>query len=304
MLSRKFHTKLPARAKPITSKNSFQPNSKLAHFASSSLKTKTLGTKNLSTVQFKNFPHGHNSPRLSNLQKTNNTFRVTVSKPLTQIGKSIGNLSLPKTPFNQTRSLLTLPPLPYEKNALEPVISSETLDYHYDKHHKGYVTKFNSKAPKVSSASNYEKITDPMEVIQKGKDAPLFNFAAQVENHTFYWKCMASPESKPFKSDSKIGQAISKSFGSFENFQKKFEEEGANHFGSGWIWLVRQKNSNDLSVIGTHDAEHPFIFDQVPVLTCDVWEHAFYIDYRNDKPKYLTNFWRVANWEFAEKNLM
>ena len=202
-------------------------------------------------------------------------------------------------PLTQSRNVLTLPPLPYAKNALAPTISEETVKFHYEKHHQGYVTKFNAKAPE-----EYKDITQPMQVIQKGKSAPLFNLAAQVENHTFYWNSMAQAKSAPFKPDSKIGKAIISSFGDFNTFQQKFEDEGANHFGSGWVWLVREKDNNNLKVLGTHDAEHPALFGYEPVLTCDVWEHAFYIDYRNDKPGYLKKWWDLVNWNFAEQNLV
>lgn len=160
--------------------------------------------------------------------------------------------------------------LPYKKDALAPYLSAETLEFHYEKHHKGYVTKLNEIAqanPAIAEKS--------LEEIVKTETAKTFNMAAQIWNHDFYWLCMKpNGTPKPTGNNGKILKAIEDSFGSFDAFKKKFEDEAVNHFGSGWAWLVRDQN-NKLEVVGTHDAGNPLTAGKTPVLTVDVWEHAY-----------------------------
>ncbi len=187
--------------------------------------------------------------------------------------------------------------LPYAKDALAPYISAETLEFHYEKHHKGYVTKLNEIAAADSNVASKS-----LEEVVKTSSGKTFNMAAQIWNHDFYWLSLAPKAGG--NPTGKIAEAIDKSFGSFESFQKKFDEAAVNHFGSGWAWLVREQNSNDLSIMSLHDADTPLAHGKVAVLTCDVWEHAYYIDYRNARPKYMEAFWKLVNWEFANKNLL
>ena len=190
-----------------------------------------------------------------------------------------------------------LPPLPWEKDSLNPHISPETIEYHYGKHHAGYVSKLNAA---VASNKNLEGKT--LEDLIKSEKGKVFNLAAQTYNHTFYWNSLAPKAGG--KPSGKIGKAIDDSFGSFDQFKKLFNEKASLHFGSGWAWLVREKDSNKLSVVDTHDAGCPLVDGKVPVLTCDVWEHAYYVDYRNDRGKYLESWWNLVNWKFAESNLL
>jgi len=190
----------------------------------------------------------------------------------------------------------TLPPLPYEKTALQPHISAETLEFHYGKHHATYVTRLNDA---VKGTPNETKSLE--ELIKTKQDTPaIFNNAAQTWNHTFYWQSMGPRGGK--EPTGKNAAAITASFGSFEEFKKQFSAVAAGHFGSGWAWLVRDDN-NKLEILGTHDAGNPLTQGKTPVLTCDVWEHAYYIDYRNNRAKYIESWWNLVNWEFAEKNL-
>ena len=186
----------------------------------------------------------------------------------------------------------TLPDLPYPKNALEPHISEETLEYHYGKHHKTYVDKLNGL---VEGTEDAEK---PLEDIISKSSGGLFNNAAQVWNHTFYWNCLSpSGGGEP---GGALGDAINGAFGSFDIFKEKFNESAVGNFGSGWTWLV-QNPDGSLALLNTDDAETPITGDAKPLLTCDVWEHAYYIDYRNARPKYLEAFWHLVNWDFVSK---
>ena len=186
-----------------------------------------------------------------------------------------------------------LPSLPYALNALEPHISEETLQYHYGKHHQGYVNKLNELI------ANTEFAGLKLEEIISQATGPIFNNAAQVWNHTFYWHCL-SPDGGGEPSGA-LGSAIEKTFGSFEQFKKQFSEAAMTQFGSGWAWLVKN-NHGKLEVLKTLNAENPLTEKKSPLLTCDVWEHAYYIDTRNDRAKYVKNFWEVVNWEFVSKN--
>ena len=186
-----------------------------------------------------------------------------------------------------------LPPLPYEKTALEPFITAETLEYHYGKHHQAYVTNLNG----LISGTEFEKLS--LEEIITKSSGPIFNNAAQVWNHTFYWNCM-----KPNGGGHPAGElaaAIDKSFGSFEKFKEEFTKCAVTTFGSGWAWLVKNADGT-LGLVSTSNAGCPLTSGQRPLLTCDVWEHAYYIVYRNARPKYVEDFWNVVNWDFVAAN--
>jgi Fe-Mn family superoxide dismutase len=187
-----------------------------------------------------------------------------------------------------------LPDLPYQLNALEPYISKETLEYHWGKHHRAYVNKLNELLQNSEDYSNLNL----EEVILKSKSGPVFNNAAQVWNHTFYWHCM-KPQggSEP---QGKLADAIKRDFGSFEEFQKKFNQAATGQFGSGWAWLAINKD-NKLEIFSTPNAVNPMTENKKAILTCDVWEHAYYIDTRNDRAKYVENFWQIVNWDFVNE---
>jgi len=189
---------------------------------------------------------------------------------------------------------IELPKLPFEMNALEPHISKETLEYHYGKHHNAYVTKLNA----ALGGTEFE--SSSLEEIVKKSSGGMFNNAAQVWNHTFYWNCL-SPNGGG-SPDGAIAKAIDDSFGSFDAFRTQFTEKSATLFGSGWCWLVKNA-SGKLEIVQTKDAGCPLTNGQTPVLTCDVWEHAYYVDYRNARPKYIDAFWNLVNWDFASKQL-
>ena len=187
-----------------------------------------------------------------------------------------------------------LPPLPYEKTALEPYISAETLDYHHDKHHAGYVANVNKLIP----GTEFENASLE-DIIMKAPAGGIFNNGAQVWNHTFYFNCMApNAGGEP---GGELAKAIADTFGSFESFKEKYTASAAGNFGSGWTWLVKDSNGA-LSIVNTSNAANPMRDGLTPLLTVDVWEHAYYIDYRNARPKYLENFWNVVNWDFVAKN--
>ena len=185
-----------------------------------------------------------------------------------------------------------LPALPYEKNALEPHISAETLEYHYGKHHQAYVNKLNELTEGTDDADK------SLEDIIKSASGGLFNQAAQVWNHTFYWHCL-SPNGGGEPSG-KLAEAINAKFGSFDKFKEEFNAKAAGNFGSGWTWLIKEGDS--VEIVNTDDADTPIAQGKTPLLTIDVWEHAYYIDYRNARPKYLENVWNVLNWDFVAKN--
>ncbi len=186
-----------------------------------------------------------------------------------------------------------LPPLPYEKNALEPHISAETLEYHYGKHHAAYVSNLN----KLISRTEFESASLE-DIIMKAKGG-IFNNAAQVWNHTFYWNSL-SPDGGG-EPKGALANAITKAFGSFGDFKEKFSASAAGNFGSGWTWLVKNANG-EVEIANTSNAANPMTNRLTPLLTCDVWEHAYYIDYRNARPKYVEAFWNLVNWDFAERN--
>lgn len=187
-----------------------------------------------------------------------------------------------------------LPALPYAKNALEPHISAETLDFHHGKHHNAYVTKLNEL-----TAGKPEEKQSLEEIIKNAGPGVLFNQAAQVWNHTFFWHSM-----KPGgggKPSGKLAEAIDKAFGSLDKFKEEFKTKGVGQFGSGWVWLV--KEGGELKVVSTGNAETPMTKGQTAILTCDVWEHAYYLDYQNRRPDFLQSFLdNLVNWDFAAKN--
>ena len=188
----------------------------------------------------------------------------------------------------------TLPELPYSKDALSPHISAETLEYHYGKHHNAYVTNLNKL---VEGTPNAEK---SLEDIIKSSEGGLFNNAAQVWNHTFYWNCL-SPNGGGEPTGA-VADAINKAFGSFGEFKDKFTEAAKTQFGSGWAWLV-QKSDGSLDIVKTANAGCPLTDGVKPLLTCDVWEHAYYVDYRNARPKYVEAFWNLVNWDFVASQM-
>jgi len=189
---------------------------------------------------------------------------------------------------------IELPELPYAMNALEPYISQETLEYHYGKHHKAYVDKTNT----MIEGTEYANM--PLEDIVRKASGGLFNQAAQVWNHTFYWNSMSPNGGGEPKGA--VADAIRESFGSFDDFKKQFNEKTAGNFGSGWGWLVK-KADGKLDILETDDAGSALTHEGLtPLMTCDVWEHAYYIDYRNARPKYLEAFWNLVNWDFVLKN--
>lgn len=186
-----------------------------------------------------------------------------------------------------------LPELPYAKDALAPHISEETLEFHYGKHHQTYVTNLNNLVP----GTELEGLS--LEEIVTKSSGGVFNNAAQIWNHTFYWNSLApNGGGKP---SGNLASAIDATFGSFEAFKEEFTKCAVTTFGSGWAWLVKDADGN-LSLVSTSNAGCPLTEGLTPLLTCDVWEHAYYIDYRNARPKYLEAFWALVNWDFAAAN--
>jgi Fe-Mn family superoxide dismutase len=186
-----------------------------------------------------------------------------------------------------------LPKLPYALDALAPHISKETLEYHYGKHHQTYVTNLNN----LIKNTEFEAMS--LEDIIKKSSGGIFNNAAQVWNHTFYWHSMTPNGGGEPTGD--LLAAINKKWGSFAEFQKAFTQASIGTFGSGWGWLVKSPNG-ELDIVSTSNAATPLTTSNKPLLTCDVWEHAYYIDYRNSRPNYLESFWKLVNWEFVAKN--
>ncbi|MCH1927005.1 superoxide dismutase [Fe] [Shewanella sp. C32] len=186
-----------------------------------------------------------------------------------------------------------LPALPYANDALEPHISKETIEYHYGKHHNTYVVNLNKL---VEGSDLADK---SLEEIIKSSTGGVFNNAAQVWNHTFYWNCL-SPNGGGAATGA-IADAINTAFGSFDAFKEEFTKSAIGNFGSGWTWLVK-KADGSVAIHNTSNAGCPLTEDVTPLLTVDVWEHAYYIDYRNARPNYLSHFWELVNWDFVNKN--
>jgi Fe-Mn family superoxide dismutase len=187
----------------------------------------------------------------------------------------------------------TLPELPYSKTALEPHISAETLDFHHGKHHASYVEKLNELI------TDTEFATFPLEEIVKRASGAIFDNAAQTWNHAFYWNCLR-PNGGGIP-EGALAEAIYREFGGYAEFKKRFAESAESKFGSGWTWLIKTRDGA-LAIVNTDDAGNPMTDGGHPLLTCDVWEHAYYIDYRNARPKYIEAFWNIANWQFASRN--
>ena len=189
---------------------------------------------------------------------------------------------------------IELPALPYAKDALVPHISEETLEYHYGKHHNTYVVKLNG----LIEGTEFENKS--LEEIVKTSSAGIFNNAAQIWNHTFYWNSL-SPNGGG-EPEGALGEAINASFGSFEEFIAKFNDMAVNNFGSSWTWLVKNSDGS-VEIVNTSNAGCPLTEGQTPLLTVDLWEHAYYIDYRNLRPDYMNAFWALVNWDFVAENL-
>ncbi len=190
---------------------------------------------------------------------------------------------------------IELPALPYARDALAPTISEETIDYHYGKHHNAYVVNLNKMIEGTAEADK------SLEEIIKSSTGGVFNNAAQIWNHTFYWNSL-SPNGGGAPTG-ELAAAIDAAFGSFDEFKAQFTASAAGNFGSGWTWLVKNTDGS-LAIVNTSNADTPLTDESVtPLLTVDVWEHAYYVDYRNARPEYLKNFWELANWEFASANL-
>lgn len=185
----------------------------------------------------------------------------------------------------------TLPKLNYAMDALEPHLSKETLEFHHGKHHAAYIAKLNN------GIKGTEYADKSLEEIVQHATGPVFNNAAQAWNHAFYWQCL-SPKGGKARGD--IVEAITRRFHSLERFETEFSTTANGHFGSGWIWLVLDKDGK-LHITSTHDADTPLRHGQTPLLTCDVWEHAYYIDYRNVRPDYVKSFWNIVNWDFVNE---
>ena len=190
--------------------------------------------------------------------------------------------------------MIELPKLPYEFDALEPIISKRTVEFHYTKHHQGYVTKLNSLIPGTAFENKN------LEEIVIGADGAIFNNAAQVWNHTFYWEGFSkNPTTTPI---GKIAEMIVKKFGSFEKFKEDFINAAVGQFGSGWAWLVVDK-TGELKITTTSNAANPLTQGEKPLLTCDVWEHAYYLDYQNLRTGYVAKFWDLVDWKIVEGRL-
>ena len=183
-----------------------------------------------------------------------------------------------------------LPKLPYAYDALQPVISKQTLEFHHDKHHAAYVNNLN----KLIAGTEFEN-ADLLTIITKA-DGGIFNNAAQVWNHTFYFDQFG--KNKIEKLSGQLLVAINASFGSFDEFKEKFSTAAKTLFGSGWAWLVKKPNGS-LDIIQTSNAANPLTEGLIPILTCDVWEHAYYLDYQNKRPDYIENFWSIIDWEIV-----
>lgn len=183
-----------------------------------------------------------------------------------------------------------LPRLNYGLDELAPHISKETLEFHYGKHHQAYVTNLNN----LIKGTKYEKMT--LEEIILSADGGVFNNAAQIWNHSFFWNCL-SPKCHGFPVD-EIKESIEKTFGTFEKFKEEFNKQALSNFGSGWTWLVKNRDGA-ISILNTSNADLPLRHDKIPLMVVDVWEHAYYIDYRNSRANFLNAFWNLVNWEFV-----
>lgn len=192
----------------------------------------------------------------------------------------------------------SLPPLPFDRSALEPVLSAESFDYHHGKHHRAYVDKVNGWIDEKDLAG--KSIIDVARIAKEQSDKALFNNAAQVWNHSFFWKCLAPVGAT--RPSEKLARLIENGFGSQQGLIKQLAAEAAGHFASGWAWLILEEEV--LKITSLHDADTPIVNDMVPLLTIDVWEHAYYIDYRNGRPKFAQEVLaKTINWDFVSQNL-
>ena len=189
----------------------------------------------------------------------------------------------------------TLPDLPYAKDALEPHISAETLDFHHDKHHQAYVTNLNNLIDGTEFAD--KSLED---IITSAPAGGIYNNAAQVWNHTFYFNCLAGNAGG--EPTGAVADAINAAFGSFADFKDKFSTSAVTNFGSGWTWLIKNADGS-VEIVNTSNAGCPLSSDQHAVLTIDVWEHAYYVDKRNARPSYVEDFWNLVNWDFVNSNM-
>lgn len=187
----------------------------------------------------------------------------------------------------------TLPPLPYAKDALQPTMSAETLEFHYGKHHQAYVTNLNN----LIKGTEFENLS--LEEIIKKSQGGVFNNSAQVWNHTFFWNCMA-PNAGGAPTGP-VADAINAKWGSFDKFKEEFQKSAVGNFGSGWTWLVK-KPDGTVDIVNTSNAGTPLTTENKALLTVDVWEHAYYIDYRNARPKFVESWWNIVNWDFVNQN--
>ncbi|NND64903.1 MAG: superoxide dismutase [Gammaproteobacteria bacterium] len=191
-----------------------------------------------------------------------------------------------------TGTEIELPALSYALDALQPHISQETLEFHYAKHHQAYVNNLNKLIADTAQEGT------SLEDIIKNSEGGVFNNAAQIWNHTFYWNSMTPGSTS---ASSELTAAIEKSFGSADELKQQFSKAAATLFGSGWTWLVK-KSDGSLAIVQTQNADTPITSGETPLLTCDVWEHAYYIDYRNARPAYIEKWWELVNWDFASQN--
>lgn len=183
--------------------------------------------------------------------------------------------------------------LPYSMDALEPLMSKETLEFHYGKHHQTYVNNLNN----LIAGTKFEDLSLVNIILES--DGGIFNNAAQVYNHDFFWNGLTPTQGEI---PTTVEEALTKAFGSVEKFKEEFTAKAVGHFGSGWAWLVQDENQ-DLKIVTTINAQNPLTNNLKPILVCDVWEHAYYIDVRNARPKFLENFWKLVNWDFVAQNL-
>ncbi len=188
--------------------------------------------------------------------------------------------------------MFTLPSLPWLPNQLEPFMSENTLSFHYGKHHQAYINNLNS----LIKDTTFEKLSLPQIILKSS--GPLFNNAAQVWNHSFFWESLAPRES--YSSAMDIANQIDQDFGSFENFKEQFTKSAVSLFGSGWVWLVLN-SANQLQIIPMANAGNPIVDGKIPLLVCDVWEHAYYLDYQNRRGDYIEKFWNIINWNKVEE---
>lgn len=188
-----------------------------------------------------------------------------------------------------------LPELPYAKNALAPHMSQETLEYHHGKHHNAYVNNLNN----LIKGTRHENMT--LEEIILSSEGAVFNNAAQIWNHTFFWNSL-NPEGGGLPTGLALS-LVNEQWGSFEKFKEEFTKSATTNFGAGWTWLVKNKDGK-LAIVNTSNAQTPLTSGVTPILTVDVWEHAYYIDYRNERPKFINGFWALVNWDFVNKNLL